>query len=94
MQRLSLITITAAGLLALAACAPEASPPGESAEDSCGASGQQHLVGQSWPQPLPPGMTRVRVVREGEPMTMDFHADRVNVTLTRDGREIQAIWCG
>lgn len=62
--------------------------------ERCGASYQQHLVGQVWPQPLPRNMTRVRVVREGEPMTMDLHRDRVNVILDRDGRTIRAIYCG
>jgi hypothetical protein len=73
---------------------PYEEPVPEERADMCGASRVQHLVGGDWPQPLPAGMTVVRVIPYGLPATADHNPERVNVDLEPDGRRIRAIWCG
>ncbi|MDP5365836.1 MAG: I78 family peptidase inhibitor [Paracoccaceae bacterium] len=81
-------------ILLLAACTPEEPPATLPSEDACGASGLQGLLGQ----PVADqdfagfGATR-RIMQDGSPMTMDYRADRLNVTYDGGGR-ITRIWCG
>ncbi len=76
--------------LLLSACieAPAEPPP----PDACGAEALQHLAGRPlFALTTPP--TGARPLRPGMPMTMDFHADRLNVEL--DGQDrIARIFCG
>jgi hypothetical protein len=67
--------------------------PDEMAE-RCGAAGLQHLVGQSWPQTLPPRHADARVYRTGDPLTMDHRPDRLNIEIARNGRRVVAVSCG
>lgn len=62
--------------------------------DSCGAARLQHLVGQPVPQRFDvPGP--VRIVAEGDPMTMDLNPQRLTVTTTRGSyRRILSLECG
>jgi hypothetical protein len=79
-----------AGLVSLAGCEPV---PVQGA-DSCGAAGFQSLVGKAesdfaaitFPGP-------VRMIRPGQPVTMDFREDRLNVEFDKNGR-VARIFCG
>lgn len=84
-------------VLALAACAPLPPPPGalpaEPDPDACKASTYQGLVGQRRSvldtMMLPAG---TRVIGPGDPVTMDFRAERLNVEIGEGGR-IERIAC-
>lgn len=97
--------LTAVALLGLlAACVPGGTnapvnpaptpAPAMPAGGSCGAEALQHLVGQSrvsisgmrFAHPL-------RVYAEGQPITMDYNADRLNIEVSRRGI-IQRVSCG
>lgn len=82
--------------LALCACAPGVAeaptpispPPGETpAEDTCGASRFQHLIGTPATAidraSLPP---RARVIMPGQMITMDYSAQRLNLRVAPDGK--------
>jgi len=90
-------------VLALAACAElpggggAPATDGEAAvadEDACGASGMQNLVGASVgtldPATLP---SPHRVIFPGQPVTMDFRADRLNVEIGADDK-VARVYCG
>ena len=64
------------------------------AEDACGAAAMQSLVGQALADQDFTGMGKARrIMADGSPMTMDYRADRLNVTYDARGR-ITRIWCG
>jgi hypothetical protein len=76
---------------------PRNLPPGLSAPtvgDSCGAARLQHLVGG--PTPVAFDVTGpVRIFAQGDAVTMDFNAQRLNVLLDSATRtRILAITCG
>jgi hypothetical protein len=79
-----------------AACTSGAQPPASdgSTADRCGASGLQHLIGMTWPQPVPTRPQDLRVYATGSPVTMDYRAERLNVELTPGQARIVAITCG
>lgn len=84
-------TIIAAGLLALAACeAPQADSP---AVDPCGAASLQHLVGAPLPDDFAPP-DPARVFDRGDPVTMDFRPERLNVELDPESRRVDRVFCG
>jgi hypothetical protein len=106
MPRILLATAT---LLALCACnatgqgAPApvqaTKPPSEPAADQCGAGKLGGYVNQ-----LPTsevmaaiertvGQHRIRTIRPGDVVTMDFSADRLNIEVGEDGR-IKRFRCG
>lgn len=71
-------------------------PPGLSAPtqaDACGAGRLQHLVGGALPDPFP-ATGRVRVYAQGDAVTLDYSATRVNVMLDAARERILAITCG
>ena len=78
--------------LALAACVMEPVPV-PPAEDMCGASKLQYLVGK--PGVVLDGMRfsqDVRVIQPGMAVTMDFRPDRLNILL--DKRDvIERVYC-
>lgn len=89
----------AALLAALAACAQQedgaaAETETASAENACGAAELQSLVGTSvgaldasaLPEPR-------RVIFPGQPVTMDYRADRLNVEIGRDDK-VARVYCG
>ena len=82
-----------ASTLLLAACqVPVAETP---SEDACGAAALQHLVGMR--ATAAEGMTApgpVRVFRSGQPITMDYRTERLNIELDARGRSIIRIFCG
>ncbi len=81
-------------ILLMAACAPEEPPATRPAEDACGASDLQGLVGQPVAdQDFAAFGASQRIMQDGSPMTMDYRADRLNVTYDGRGR-ITRIWCG
>lgn len=82
-------------ILVLAACTPDEPPtaamPGA---DACGAAALQALVGQPvGNQDFTDFGAARRIMQDGSPMTMDYRADRLNVTFDAQGR-ITRIWCG
>lgn len=75
-------------LLALAACVEPTTPPvAEPDTDLCKASSLNGLVGQPasvlQTMMLPAG---TRVINAGDPVTMDFRAERMNVEIGTDNR--------
>jgi hypothetical protein len=85
-------------VLLLAGCAspPMPLPPPGQGQDlaPCGAIGLQGLVGEPLARlPVVPRAQGVRLLRPGDPVTEDFSATRLNVTL--DGNDIiAALTCG
>ena len=82
-------------LFLLTACMAEVSPPAAVApEDACGASALQDLLGQPVAgQDFGTRAAAQRVMADGSAMTMDYRADRLNVTYDT-GNRITRIWCG
>lgn len=81
-------------MLVLAACVPEEPNLAVPAEDACGAAALQQLVGASVADQDFTGIGEARrIMADGSPMTMDYRADRLNVTYDGQGR-ITRIWCG
>jgi hypothetical protein len=87
-------TIAPAAILFLAGCMPQEAPVSLPAEDACGAAGLQGLVGRPVAQQDFTGIGNMqRIMAGGSAMTMDYRADRLNVTYDSRGR-ITRIWCG
>lgn len=91
-----------AGALALASCAPSqnAAPTmPEPAQSECGAGQLDEFVGATATDALiahirqEVGHERIRTIRPGDAVTMDFRADRLNIEIGEDGR-IVAVRCG
>jgi hypothetical protein len=81
-------------ILVLAACVPEDGATGLPAAEACGAAVLQPLVGQAVAEQDFTGIGKAqRIMADGSPMTMDYRADRLNVTYDGQGR-ITRIWCG
>ena len=84
-------------LLLVSACTavePQAPATPAPADDTCNASDYAGLVGQdatALERVLLMG--KVRVIRPGQAVTMDFMPDRINFRIAEDGR-IAAITCG
>lgn len=81
----------------LAACVPpgpEPMPPEPAPTDACGASAMQDLVGQ--PESVLMAMTfanPTRFIKPGMAVTLDFVAERLNISIGKDGR-IDRVDCG
>lgn len=77
--------------LLLAACqAPVAGTP---AEDACGASALEHLVGApaiAAEEETTPDNTRI--IRPGDAVTMDFNPERLNIEIDENER-ISRVYC-
>jgi len=84
--------------LALAACATPASEP-MPAGGACNAEAARALVGQAAAAELGAaalrlsGARRLRWIRPGDMVTMDYSADRLNVHLDSAGR-VERLACG
>lgn len=92
--------------LGLAACASASNdPPAASAnpgpppaDDKCNSRLVANLVGQPWNDSmlaqvkLAIGHDTIRVVRPGQPVTMDFREDRLNIDIGEDGK-VAALRC-
>lgn len=97
-----------AGILAagLAACASSGNgPPAAStepatppADDKCNSSRAANLVGQPWDDSMLPqveaavGHDTIRPIRPGQPVTMDFREDRLNIEIGADGKVVR-VYC-
>lgn len=81
-----------AGLLMLAACAPQAGPASPPGPDECGAAALSSLIGAPAAAAPAPSET-VRVIRPGDAVTLDYRAERLNVEIGEDGR-IERLRCG
>lgn len=85
----------------LAGCVDGGAPPSPGipplppiTEDACGASGLQGLVGQD--EAVLAGMRfrgPMRLIRPGMAVTMDYSAERLNITLN-DAGTIESVTCG
>jgi hypothetical protein len=80
-------------ILILAACVPEEPNIALPAEDACGAAALQQLLGAPVADQDFSAIAARRIMADGSPMTMDYRADRLNVTYDAQGR-ITRIWCG
>lgn len=92
-------TLAAAGLL-MASCAPTpASVSGAGAPDEnltqCKADQYQQYIGRNRSElPAKPADANWRVACSTCPMTMDFHAERMNVVYDEKTNVITRIFCG
>ncbi|MGA0541023.1 I78 family peptidase inhibitor [Neotabrizicola sp. VNH66] len=80
--------------LLLSACVIEEVPPTVPAEDACGASALQGLVGQ--PRTVLATMRfgqTTRIIEPGMAVTMDYQAGRLNIWIAENGR-IERVSCG
>lgn len=99
MRTIALIA-TGAGALMLASCADKAETmPTPAPNGACNADPGQAFVGQTAEQGTvekarrATGSGTVRVVRQGQPVTMDYRADRLNIEV--DGNQvILSVRCG
>lgn len=70
-------------------------PPATAAgPDSCGAAGLKDLIGQ--PQSALDGRdlaAATRIIHPGQPVTLDYSAERLNILIDRKGR-ISSLNCG
>jgi hypothetical protein len=100
-KRIPMIPLLAATLLALSACAasPPPAPPEPVAGGACDASRAQFAVGQ---QPgvavldqarERAGARLVRTLRPGQPVTMEYNAERLNLNLDASGKVVR-VTCG
>tara|TARA_R110000868_G_scaffold26347_4_gene101540 strand:+ start:16746 stop:17063 length:318 start_codon:yes stop_codon:yes gene_type:complete len=101
------VFIAALAALAVSACAstpPQSAPVDvpvvtdvtevETVTDACGAQAREYLLGQPVSEVDLESLARVvRTINPGQPVTMDYLADRVNLDLDGDG-VIVRIWCG
>lgn len=90
MRRLPILSLP---FLALAACTEDTLPATtEPGADTCGAAEVEPLIGQPITSyEAPPGKA-VRIIRPGDPVTMDFRPDRLNISLDETDR-IVAVEC-
>ena len=85
-----ILKLIALGLLLLgsAACVPETQ------SNSCGATGLGALIGQDRTVlHTKKFATPLRVVEFGQPITMDFNPERLNIDIDKNGL-ISRVWCG
>ena len=83
--------LIALSLLLPAGCLAESEPD---ASGSCGAAELGDLIGQ--PGEVLHGMKfagPVRIIEFGQPVTMDFNPNRLNISKDPDG-VIERVWCG
>jgi hypothetical protein len=106
LNRPTLLTAGAAALT-LAACAPsgDRAPTADGAiarppiDDACGAARLGHYTNQIPTTEVianiqkAAGHTRIRTIRPGDAVTMDFREDRLNIEIGDDGR-IRLLRCG
>ena len=95
-MKTTLLTLAAAGLLA-ASCAPmpPASASAEQDLTQCKADQYQQYIGRQRSElPAKPVDANWRVVCSTCPMTMDFHAERMNVVYDEKTNVITRVFCG
>ena len=92
--------------LSLAACAStnndsplaSAEPAAPPADDKCNASLVANLVGQPWHDSMltqlkeAVGHETIRTIRPGQPVTMDYREERLNVEIGPDGKVVR-VFC-
>lgn len=78
--------------LLVVACAP-VEDPGGAPDDQCGATGYQSLVGAPLAAVTLPAELDSRVIRPGEMVTMEYRADRLNISVDEQGT-ITRVYCG
>jgi hypothetical protein len=86
------IALMALATLPLSGCMAEETPA-EGPADTCGRTGYSSLVGTNIAAVSLPADKVVRVLEEGQPATMDFLEDRLNIETDEDGT-ILRLYCG
>jgi len=109
MRHLVLAAMAALTLSACASSEPETPPappptvsetptvptPPADPEDSCKAVQHQYLVGKNRSEiPVPTDPSKVRVACTTCPVTMDFHADRLNIFYDANTGLVKQVSCG
>lgn len=87
------IAVMAFAVLPLSACLAEEEPRAEAQADACGAAEYDAFVGTDVEALTLPTDRVVRVMREGQPATMDFLENRLNIVTDDDGLILQ-VSCG
>ncbi len=96
---LILIPVTAAFAVVLAGCAmtetpPPGSDPGPGA-DTCGSAAWAYLIGQPRASAEGAGLPSPhRIYRRGDPVTMDYAPQRLNVEIDPNSGRVERIACG
>lgn len=72
---------------------PEAVAPLPVANDDCGANAYLPLIGKKGPNILVPANQAYRSYKTGDPVTMDFNANRLNFEHDRTGKLVR-VSCG
>lgn len=91
---MKLLILATAGV-ALAACTPVATSPGQTpVSQVCGAAGAQSLIGSHVGAVSFPADANVRVVCTTCPTTKDLRPDRLNVRFNQDTGIIERVDCG
>lgn len=94
---LSLVGLTSGCFLVVPVPLGTAVPPSATAPsvpDSCGAAGLKDLIGQ--PKSALDGRdlaAATRIIHPGQPVTLDYSAERLNILIDRKGR-ISSLNCG
>lgn len=89
-------TLTAAALAMLAACDMAPTPgPGlpDPEADTCGAARLADAIGAPISAVDVDSLRPVRVIRPGQPVTMDYRFDRLNIELDAEDRVVR-VTCG
>lgn len=99
MRNAMLLSLASAAVLGLAACATPPAPPPAAGEFRCVAEAGAWAVGKPVSDEVVAKIQSdthsrtVRVLRPGQPATMDYREDRVNVML--DGQDkVERVTCG
>lgn len=75
------------------AAGPSSVPPGSSPADTCGAADYRGLVGAPLAAVTLPADLDDRVLRPGQPATMDYRASRLNIVVDAAGMIVD-LRCG
>ena len=86
--------LLAAGLMAVAACAPAPSPETGAGPDQCRAADNRSLIGRNVAAVSFPAGANVRVVCTTCPTTRDYRPDRLNVRFDQASGIIRSVDCG
>ncbi|MBY6002626.1 hypothetical protein KUV62_01825 [Salipiger bermudensis] len=86
------IALMALAALPLTACMAE-EPLATDAEDTCGMAAYSDLVGTNVAAVTLPADAQIRVLKQGQPMTLEFLAERLNIETDDDG-VILRLFCG
>ncbi|MCA0961678.1 I78 family peptidase inhibitor [Salipiger bermudensis] len=85
--------LMALAALPLSACIADETPGAADPTDTCGRTGYSSLVGSNIAAVSLPADKTIRVLEEGQPATMDYLEQRLNIETDEDGI-ILRLYCG